>query len=263
MEQIVPWLKNIELTLLKKYQFAKIKRIFLMLQILQKQMNITDLQPFQKPYSFYIPQLPTQPIFSPTKFKWVEFLEQNFNIIRDEMLSINSTSFEEYLGEDSKAVATEKKEDWNIYYFYRNFQTIEENVKKCPKTIQILNSLPERLFFGMVCFSSLKPGGKILPHTGPSNMRLTCHLGLSGCDGNIVRVGNEITEYKNGKCVIFDDSFIHEVSHKGNEKRVTLMFDFWHPNLIDDEVSAIQEILSNAKKDFPNNFEEFCHLMTH
>ena len=82
-------------------------------------------------------------------------------------------------------------------------------------------------------------------------MRLTCHLGLVGCENTFVSVGDETRPYEDGKCVVFgarklffffflvnaylatskDDSFVHSVAHKGTQRRVTLMLDFWHPKM--------------------------------
>ncbi|CAM9788851.1 unnamed protein product, partial [Discosporangium mesarthrocarpum] len=40
-----------------------------------------------------------------------------------------------------------------------------------------------------------------------------------------------------GKCLLFDDCFEHEVWNHSNKERVILLFDLWHPEL-DDEVRA-------------------------
>ena len=34
--------------------------------------------------------------------------------------------------------------------------------------------------------------------------------------------------------IIFDDSFEHEVWHDGNQTRLVLIVDFWHPELTAD-----------------------------
>jgi aspartate beta-hydroxylase len=40
---------------------------------------------------------------------------------------------------------------------------------------------------------------------------LRCHLGLVVPPGVRIRVGDEVREWTAGECLIFDDSFEHEV----------------------------------------------------
>lgn len=42
-------------------------------------------------------------------------------------------------------------------------------------------------------------------------------------------------EWKEGECIVFDDSWEHEVWHKGDVDRVVLLINFWHPELPPDE----------------------------
>ena len=56
-----------------------------------------------------------------------------------------------------------------------------------------------------------------------SNTRLTCHLGIEIPPGDVtITCGGEKRKWEQGKCVVFDDSFEHEVrgplyprAHKG------------------------------------------------
>lgn len=40
----------------------------------------------------------------------------------------------------------------------------------------------------------------------------------------------------------------HEVVHDGDEDRVILLFDMWHPDLVQGEKLAIQEMFDGARK---------------
>jgi aspartate beta-hydroxylase len=77
----------------------------------------------------------------------------------------------------------------------------------------------------------MSPNTHILPHCGPTNCRLRVHLGLIIPNGTRIRVANEQKQWENGKLLIFDDSFEHEVWHEGTEYRLVLILDFWHPDL--------------------------------
>ena len=84
----------------------------------------------------------------------------------------------------------------------------------------------------------MESGTYVLPHAGPTNMRLRAHLGLriprsEDKNNSYLRVADQILHWEDGKMIIFDDSFEHEVWHynERNESRLLLYFDFWHPDL--------------------------------
>uniref|UniRef100_A0A3B4A4F8 Aspartyl/asparaginy/proline hydroxylase domain-containing protein n=1 Tax=Periophthalmus magnuspinnatus TaxID=409849 RepID=A0A3B4A4F8_9GOBI len=72
-------------------------------------------------------------------------------------------------------------------------------------------------------FSVMHPGTHVWPHTGPTNCRLRLHLGLvipkTGC------------QWEEGKVLIFDDSFEHEVWQDADSFRLIFIIDVWHPEL--------------------------------
>merc|ERR1711924_415793 len=84
---------------------------------------------------------------------------------------------------------------------------------------------------GESLFSQLSPGTKLVPHCGPTNMRLTCHLGLIIPDGATITCGGVERKWEEGKCIVFDDSWEHEVNHCGASPRVVLLVNFWHPEI--------------------------------
>lgn len=115
-----------------------------------------------------------------------------------------------YIGEgDGEAADMVRNGSWDVFYFFRDFVRQDRNCSLCPVTSSLLDQLISEglMLGGMVCFSALKPSTRILPHYGPSNMRslfsfffffcsfdltkgmvdifdrLTCHLGLFGCEG--------------------------------------------------------------------------------
>lgn len=59
-----------------------------------------------------------------------------------------------------------------------------------------------------------------------------------------MRVGENYVNWTPGKCLLFDDSYQHEVWHKKSEDqnlapRIVLLFDFWHPDLSEIEKKAL------------------------
>ena len=80
----------------------------------------------------------------------------------------------------------------------------------------------------------MSPGTKVWPHVGPTNCRLRMHLGLIVPEPRekiFLTVKGEKLFWEEGKVLIFDDSFEHEVEHNGDSFRMILIVDVWHPEL--------------------------------
>lgn len=107
------------------------------------------------------------------------------------------------------------------------------------------------------------PGTHITPHNGPTSKKLRVHLPLVGTQGASMRVGDETRELEEGKCIIFDDSFNHEAWHNGEQTRINLIVDFWHPELSDAEVKFFQMLLKaklKGEKFYSEKFQNQDHL---
>jgi aspartyl/asparaginyl beta-hydroxylase (cupin superfamily) len=222
------------------------------------------------------PEPAARAVYSRQQFKAVQILEESFADIRNEAISLQSrilalkgaqrpreqgasqgstekpskAGFVEYDGDgrpEDKGPMTSAGY-WDVFYFVHEFQAQPDNIRLCPKTARVLLRLVEsgELLGGMVCFSRLQAGTRIIPHTGPSNMRLTCHLGLLGCEGARLRAHDTWLPFEEGRCFVFDDSFEHEVVHTGLETRVTLMLDLWHPQVTAAERQAFMELAAEA-----------------
>ena len=80
-------------------------------------------------------------------------------------------------------------------------ETNRANCKLCPKTVEVLKSIPCAWDLGNngggeCIFSGLKQGTHLKPHCGSSNMRLTCHLGLFVPKGWKLRCGSETRSWE-------------------------------------------------------------------
>lgn len=121
--------------------------------------------------------------------------------------------------------------DWSVFTLFRSGK-VEQNCALCPRTLQIIESLPIcPKASGLAYFSIMVPGTVIKPHCGPTNTRIRYHLPLREDPGAEMRVDTETRTWKAGECLIFDDSFEHEVRHRGHVPRVVLLVDCWHPGL--------------------------------
>jgi aspartyl/asparaginyl beta-hydroxylase (cupin superfamily) len=191
--------------------------------------------PSQKP-TLYFPGLTTRAWHDPSAHEAVAILEKNYPTIRRELEGLFSARqgfqpfFDAYLADGGR---------WNAFYLRVEGHDLQRNHQLCPETTAIINSLPR--IGEMALFSGLTPGTHIAAHCGPWNFRLTIHLGLIIPPGCAFRVATETRHWEEGKCLIFDDSFEHEVWNRGTATRFCLLVDVWHPDLTDTEIRVLQD----------------------
>ena len=146
---------------------------------------------------------------------------------------------------------------WNGYYFFRHGERRDENCSRCPVTAAALDYLPlsrVRDHGPEVLFSVFTPGTHLLPHRGVTNTRLVGHLPLLVPRDCALNVGGELHEWREGKVVVFDDTFEHEAWNRSNSIRVVLIFDLWNPYLSEAERAALADLIA-AIGDFRHGVE--------
>lgn len=93
----------------------------------------------------------------------------------------------------------------------------ESNLELFPITAQIINSFSRHYHHAF--FSAISKKTHITQHYGPTNKKLRCHLPLTvpkktsnEQDVSPCRlvVGGTSVDLEEGKCIVFDDSFLHE-----------------------------------------------------
>ena len=136
---------------------------------------------------------------------------------------------------------------WSDVQLYAGCKADSAHCAMCPATAEVIAAQPalNSVIFGSHFFSRLVPGTHLSAHCGPSNFRLRCHLGLVVPDGVRIRVGDEVREWRQGECLVFDDSFEHEVWHEGGADRIVLICDMWHPSI--DIERTIRPMLSPSQ----------------
>jgi aspartate beta-hydroxylase len=218
--------------------------------------------PRQRPKFFYVPGLRTQPYFERELFPWHAELEKNTQVIREELLGVlaDPRGIEPFLGTNDAKILEEQKAlsgqrgapQWNAFFFHRHGEVFEQNARRCPRTTEILESLPLvhiREHAPEVLFSVLTPGSHILPHHGVTNTRLVTHLPLIVPEDCAIRVGGVDHIWQEGRCVTFDDTFEHEAWNRSDKLRAVMLMDSWHPDLTEAEREAIA-LLVGAIGDF-------------
>jgi beta-hydroxylase len=171
------------------------------------------------------------PIYESATFPWAAEIEAEWRKIRAELDVVmqyrdQMPGFHEILKEVS-TITTDQ--DWKTFFLAGIGMDCEGNARRCPETMRLLKKIP-----GMktAFFSILSPHKHIPAHRGAYNGILRFHLGLMVPEPREkcrIRIGNEIRHWTEGKCLIFDDTFNHEVWNDTDGYRVVLFVDFARP----------------------------------
>ena len=206
----------------------------------------------QQPSVFYYPYLAQRQFFEREEFGWVDELETATPVIREELLALlrEGADFRPYVEDDPDRPRQDfhglnESRDWTALYLWRDGKLVEENARRCPRTVEALEQVPLSHVghrTPAVLFSRLEPGAHIPPHNGMLNCRLICHLPLIVPQGCWLRVGNETRSVEQGRMLIFDDSIEHEAKNSSGELRIILLFDIWRPELTAAERQGISAI---------------------
>ena len=207
--------------------------------------------PLQQPTLLWVPDLPDQAWFEREQFPFLRALEQATTEIRNELLRVlaDDSDFSPYIDMPSNAPAAtifhalNRSSNWSAYHLFRHGERVEEHCRRCPATVALLESLPLLRIpehSPEILFSLLKPHTRIPPHAGVINGRLTVHLPLivpQNCGA--LRAGGEARGWREGECLIFDDSYLHEAWNDSEQTRVVLILDAWNPYLSEAEREAL------------------------
>ena len=181
------------------------------------------------------PGLPRKPWHDPQQFPIVRDLEAMSDVIAAEVRSLDRVRFQD------EAEDIDRSGRWSVFFLYRRGRKNEDNCQLCPQTAAIFEAHRATLSLGgLVYFSVLDPFTHVAPHTGPTNMRLRCHLGIDVPTGCTLTVDGDTRGWEAGRCIVFDDSLMHEVWNPSPERRIVLIVDLWHPDLSDVEISLLR-----------------------
>ena len=186
------------------------------------------------------------PIYENSTFPWSLDIEREWRTIRKELDTVMERreelpSFHEIMSEVKTITADDQ---WKTFFLAGFGLESKENCRRCPETARILKKIP-----GMktAFFSILSPNKHIPPHRGAYNGVLRYHLGLvvpEPIEKCRIRIDKEITHWEEGKSLIFDDSFNHEVWNETAGHRAVLFVDFERP--VKFPFNLLNKLLLNA-----------------
>jgi len=174
--------------------------------------------------------------------KHLATLEKNWKIIRDEAVSLLDARGQG--GFQAEAEKLQDTGDWKQLTLYQQGRRDAAGCKRAPKTCGIISEMSDATGCsrGQIKFSVMYPGTHVWPHTGPTNCRLRAHLGLVIPKNVSIKAGDELRTWQEGKVLVFDDSFEHEVWHNGTSLRLIFIIDFWHPDLTPAQKRSLSPI---------------------
>lgn len=183
--------------------------------------------------------------FTNEQFPWSYKLEANWKLIREELDDV--MEFADVLPNFDDISPRQKKiagdNLWKTYFFYAFGFKAQKNCDRCPETTKLLNQIPG---LKVAFFSILAPGKHIPEHYGKHKGIIRYHLALKvpqARENCWIRVADQVRHWEEGKSLIFDDTFPHEVRNDTDEYRVVLFLDIARP--LRFPLSLVNWLLSN------------------
>jgi beta-hydroxylase len=171
------------------------------------------------------------PVLDPSLFPWIRDLEAHWPEIREEVdrLLTRQEGIPPLadISPDHRRIAP--PDQWKSFFLYGYGYNQEENMRRCPKTAATVAKIPG---LNSAFFSILTPGAHIPRHRGVTKAILTAHLGLivpkrrQDCR---MQVADEFVTWDEGRTIVFDDTYHHEVWNDTEESRVILLVQFRRP----------------------------------
>jgi aspartyl/asparaginyl beta-hydroxylase (cupin superfamily) len=212
-----------------------------------------------QPTFLHFPQLPAREFYPRAEFPWLDELEAATAGVREEFERIfteDAASLEPYVAYPQGVPLDQWAElnhsrRWSAFYLWRDGKPVEEHLQRCPRTAQLLSTLPLLQIAGYaptVFFSILDAKSHIPAHTGVTNTRVIVHMPLIIPPGCRFRVGSTTREWLPGAAWVFDDSIEHEAWNDSNMPRAILILDVWNPYLTAAERDLVSAMVTGIAR---------------
>lgn len=171
------------------------------------------------------------PVYDNKVFPWTGDVGQDWRKVRTELEGVmkyrdSMPSFQDIVKEVS---LIQSDNDWKTYFLKGVGMDCTENARQCPETMKLLDRTPGAT---TAFFSILSPKKHIPHHRGPWAGVLRLHVGLMVPEPREkcrIRIANQIYTWSEGECLIFDDTYNHQVWNDTDGYRVVLFIDFERP----------------------------------
>jgi beta-hydroxylase len=194
--------------------------------------QLTDHSTFVAPincFMYAFSAVPNRPVLDLADFPDLKPLQDNWQIIRDEALS---------LYHKGEAKASDKYDDlgfnsffrtgWKRFYLKWYDEPLPSARALCPHTVALMNSVAS---INGAMFALLPPGAQLVAHRDPYAGSLRCHLGLVTPNDDKCRIYIDGHPYswRDGEAIVFDETYIHKAMNESDKDRIILFCNVTGP----------------------------------
>ena len=174
-------------------------------------------------------KVPTTPYVPTSRLPELKLLDDNWQTIRDEALSLaQSAEIKAPSKHDDIGFNSFFKYGWKRFYLKWYDAKHPSAEQLCPQTVALLAQIPG---VKAAMFAELPPEGKLNPHRDPFAGSLRYHLGLSTPNDAAcyIDVDGIRHVWHDGQSVLFDETYVHEAHNKTDQTRIILFCDVERP----------------------------------
>jgi len=178
----------------------------------------------EQPSMSRYPGLPSQPWYDAAAIPAAVALERAAPQIIAEFGQLDPSAFV------PEAEPIARSGSWDVFLLYERGRRHDERCRLFPTVTAILeqqrtnsHARGPRLLLAVSTAFARRPA------SGPTNMRVRAHLGIEIPPECGIRVGEVSTTWHTGTCIVFDDSFPHDVWNESDRERIVLVVDLVAP----------------------------------
>jgi beta-hydroxylase len=173
--------------------------------------------------------VPARPILDPATLPDLEKLREQWPMMRAEALRLANEGYvRAALHNNDIGFNSFFKRGWKRFYLKWYDQPLPSARALCPQTVALLESLPS---IQGAMIASLAPRSRLNPHRDPFAGSLRFHLGLvtANSEDCFISVDGERYAWRDGKGLLFDETYIHFVENNTDVTRLVLLCDVERP----------------------------------
>lgn len=232
-----------------KYGGSALRRVEGMLKATPKSRH-----PLQRQARWIMPGLVSRPWHDPYEYDSIRPIVQGLERLHPHIQS-EARSFVGNRPQQLQDYAHYKgtQSGWKALYLFRDGHPTAEGRVIAPETFRFM----EEQMRGMLCpllemhFSVLLPGARIKPHCDLWNFTINLHLGVDIPPHCGIRVADEERGWREGGCLLFDYSYLHEAWNESALPRTCLLMDLWNPELTEAEREALVLVVTEVRRLVP------------
>jgi aspartyl/asparaginyl beta-hydroxylase (cupin superfamily) len=209
-----------------------------------------DRHPLQKQAKWIMPGLTSRPWHDPYEYESLLPIVRGLEDAHSDIKAEVQQNLRSAHGLENYAHYKGIQTDWKALYVFRHGRAVAENADRVPLTFRFMR---ERIG-DWLCpllemhFSVLSAGAKILPHCDLWNFTINLHLAVDIPAGCGLRVANVEHGWKEGKCILFDYSYVHEAWNNSDRPRTCLLMDLWNPEVTLAEREALVLFVTEIRR---------------